>query len=487
MPPCPCLVPRHRAACSSIALFAWWLDAQALHGMFSCTGLRENPYAYRLIHTPVKSPILNLKALAMQRSALFTSFSPCDLHPKKPVIALIVAFAAVLTGCGKGAPAAPGGPAGAMPPPEVSVITVQAASQPIELEYAGQTAGSRETEVRARVAGILQRRLFTEGATVKAGQPLFQIDPANFQTQSASLDASVALAVARRDQAKRDLARLTPLIAEKAISQKEFDDGKSAVDVAEATLKQTQAQAREAQLNLSYTKVVAPIGGITLTANKSDGSLVTAADSLLTTIVQTDPIFVNFSVSESDFISLGKRVKEGKLNVPSQKSGGNLGFGVQVKLADGSLHPQAGKLNFSGQRVNPQTGSIDVRAEIPNADGSLRPGQFVRVLLGGATRPNTISVPQRAVIDSPFGKIVFKVTPDNKLAPQPVELDGWTGGNWVVTKGLKDGDRVLVEGFIKANQPGMTVKVVPYVAGGAPGGQGKPPEAPAAPAQASSK
>ena len=372
-----------------------------------------------------------------------------------------------------------------MPPPEVSVITVQASAQPIELEYAGQTAGSRETEVRARVAGILQRRLFTEGSTVKAGQPMFQIDPANFQNQAASLDASVALAKARVDQARRDQARLVPLIAEKAISQKEFDDSKSALDIAEATLKQTQAQASEAQLNLGYTKVVAPIGGITTTANKSDGSLVTAADSLLTTIVQTDPMYVNFSVSEGDFISLGKRVKEGKLNVPGQKSAGNLGFGVQVKLADGSLHPQAGKLNFSGQRVNPQTGSIDVRAEIPNADGSLRPGQFVRVLLGGATRPDTISVPQRAVIDSPFGKIVFKVTPDNKLAPQPVELDGWSGGNWVITKGLQNGDRVLVEGFIKANQPGMTVKVVPYVAGAAPNAAAL--VAPAKPAPAASR
>ena len=129
------------------------------------------------------------------------------------------------------------------------------------------------------------------------------------------------------------------------------------------------------------------------------------------------------------------------------------------------MHPQADKLNFSGQRVNPKTRSIDVRAELPNADGSLGPGQFLRVLLGGATRPNTISVPQRAVIDSPFGKIVFKVTPDNKLAPQPVELDGWTGGNWAITKGLQNGDCGVGEGFIKVNQQGMTVKVVPYVAG----------------------
>ena len=409
----------------------------------------------------------------MLRSAFPAFDNRPPVHATPAVsMALALLACALLSACGKGAPTSGPGGAGGAPPPEVSVITVQAASLPIELEYAGQTAGSRETEVRARVAGVLQRRLFTEGATVKAGQALFQIDPANFQNQAASLDASVALAKARVEQARHDQARLVPLIAEKAISQKEFDDAKSALDIAEATLKQTQAQAKEAQLNLSYTKVIAPIGGITTTANKSDGSLVTAADSLLTTIVQTDPMFINFSVSESDLISLNKRVKEGQLNVPNQpagkNAGGNLGFGVQVKLADGSLHPQAGKLNFSGQRVNPQTGSIDVRAEIPNADGSLRPGQFVRVLLGGATRPNTISVPQRAVIDSPFGKIVFKVTPDNKLAPQPVELDGWTGGNWVITKGLQNGDRVLVEGFIKANQPGMMVKVVPYVANGGP-------------------
>ena len=416
-----------------------------------------------------KSIVLNLKVSAMQRSAFFATFRSFYLSFRTRLIPLTFVFAAVLSGCGKSTPVSPGGLSGAMPPPEVSVITVQASNQPIELEYAGQTAGSRETEVRARVAGILQRRLFTEGSTVKAGQPLFQIDPANFQNQAASLDASVALSKARVDQARRDQSRLVPLIAEKAISQKEFDDAKSALEVAEATLKQTQAQASEAKLNLGYTKVIAPIGGITLTANKSEGSLVTAADSLLTTIVQTDPIYVNFSVSESDFISLNKRVKEGTVNVPGQKSGANIGFNVQVKLADGSLHPKAGKLNFSGQRVNPQTGSIDVRAEIPNGDGSLRPGQFVRVLLGGATRPNTISVPQRAVIDGPFGKMVFKVTPDNKLAPQPVDLDGWSGGNWVITKGLQDGDRVLVEGFIKANQPGMTVRVVPYVAGGAPG------------------
>ena len=391
---------------------------------------------------------------------------------------LLAALPLALVACGKSASQA--GPAGGqMPPPEVSVITVQAQSHSVELEYVGQTAGSRETEVRARVAGILNKRLFEEGATVKAGTPLFQIDPSNFQTQVASAEATVAVAQAKVNQARRDQARLVPLIAEKAISQKEFDDSKSALESAEASLKQAQAQANEARLNLGYTKVVAPISGTTGTASKSDGSLVTATDSLLTTIVQTNPIYVNFSISESDLLRMTKQVSSGQLAVPGQRSAnGSLGFSVNVKLADGSLYPRTGKLNFASEKVNPTTGSFDARAEIPNPDGSLRPGQFVRVLLGGASRPNSISVPQRAVIDSPMGKIVFLVTPDNKLAPRPVELDGWTKGEWIVTKGVQSGDRVLVEGFIKAHEPGMTVKPVPYVAKAA--ADGKPPAAPAA-------
>ena len=387
---------------------------------------------------------------------------------------VLAALPLALAACGKfsGQPAAGGPGGGAMPPPEVAVVTVQAQSQPVELQYTGQTAGSRETEVRARVGGILNKRLFEEGAVVQAGTPLFQIDPATFQTQLASAEANVAVAEAKAAQARREYARLAPLAAEKAISQKEYDDGKSAVETAEATLKQVQAQANEARLNLGYTRVVAPIGGTTGVASKSEGSLVTTADSLLTTIVQTNPMYVNFSVSEGDMLHLSQMVKDGQLTVPGKKSAnGSLGFAVKVQLSDGSTYPRAGKLNFASERINPQTGSFDVRAEIPNPDGSLRPGQFVRVMLGGANRANTLSVPQRAVIDSPFGKIVFVVNKDDKLEPHPVELDGWTQGQWIVTKGLKDGDRVLVDGYIKAHDPGMLVKPVPYVpapANGAP-------------------
>jgi membrane fusion protein, multidrug efflux system len=382
-------------------------------------------------------------------------------------------------------PAAPAAQAGATsaapPPPEVSVITVQAASLPVELEFAGQTIGSRETEVRARVNGILQKRLYEEGSTVKAGAPLFQIDSATFQNQVASADAAVSVANARVLQTRRDQARLAPLIAEKAISQKEYDDSRSALESAEATLKQTQVQAKEARLNLSYTRVLAPISGVTGVVSKSDGSLISNTDSLLTTILQTDPIYVNFSMPEAEFLRINKQVNSGQLTVPGKRAAnGSLGFTVKVKLADGSVHPRAGKLNFASEKVNAQTGSIEARAEIANPDGSLKPGQYVRVQLGGGTRSDVLSVPQRAVIDSPFGKIVFVVSPDNKLEPRPIELDGWSQGNWIITKGIKNGERVLVEGFIKANQPGMTVKPVAYVAG-APGAAGSNPAPLAAP------
>ena len=418
----------------------------------------------------------NIDVAQTQRRAI-TSFMPGSLTA--------IGIALSLAACGPSAPggAGPGGPGGKMPPPEVSVITVEPKNAPVELEYTGQTAGSRETEVRARVAGILQRRLYQEGAMVKAGTPLFQIDPANFETQLASAEAVVGVAQAKLNQAQRDNARLAPLISEKAISQKEFDDSKSALESAQATLKQAQAQANEARLNLGYTRVVAPISGVTGTVTKSDGSLVSGADSLLTTIVQTNPMYVNFSVSEGDYLRMTAQINAGQLTLPGKRAAnGSVAFSVGLKLADGTMYPRPGKLNFASEKVNPATGSIDVRAEIPNPDGSLRPGQFVRVLLSGANRPNTLSVPQRAVIDSPYGKMVFAVSPDNKLVPHPVELDGWTKGEWIVTKGITAGERILVEGFIKAHDPGMTVTPVPYVPsaqgsgqGAAPAGAGNPP------------
>ena len=396
--------------------------------------------------------------------------SPHSLPANHTLLALAALLLMLLAACGKGAETK--GPAGgppAMPPPQVSVVTVQAKDAPLTYEYTGQTAGSRETEVRARVSGILQKRLYVEGATVKAGASLFQIDPANLQTQVASTEANVAVADAKVNQVKRDLARLQPLIAEKAISQKEFDDARSAVESAEATAKQARAQAAEAKLNIGYTRVVAPISGVTGTAAKADGSLVNSTD-MLTTIVQVNPMYANFSVSEGDLLKLNKQIASGQVTGPGKKND----FTVTLKLADGSTYPLTGKMTFASEKLNSTTGSFDARAEIPNPTGSLRPGQFIRVVLAGANRSQSITVPQRAIIDSPMGKIVFKVMPDDTLAPQPVELDGWSNGEWIVTKGLKAGDRVMADGVIKAHVPGMKVTPVPFVPGAA-GMAGAPP------------
>ena len=392
-----------------------------------------------------------------------------------------------LVGCGKGSGGAGGpGGAGGMPPPEVSVITVEPKDVAFSFEYAGQTVGFKETEVRARVGGILESRLYEEGTRVKAGTVLFQIDPGAYQTQLAAAEAASAVAEAKLNQAKRELARLTPLAAEKAISQKEFDDSKSAAESAEATFKQTRAQVNEAKLNLGYTRVVAPIDGVTGVANKSNGSLLTPSDSLLTTIVQTDPMYVYFSMPENDYLRISQAVSAGTVNLPasdgkSDAKNGGLGFEVKLKLADGSTHPVSGKMNFLSEKINTSNGGFDARAQIPNADGRLRPGQFVRVILSGASRKNALAVPQRAVIDGPMGKMLFLVDKDNKLVPRPVELDGWGNGEWVVTKGLQGGERVMVEGVIKAHNPGMVVKPTPFNANA----NGNPNGAPAAPANKS--
>lgn len=403
------------------------------------------------------------------KNHVFTETST-TLAPRLKTLAAILTMCApilLLSACGKQAQTAPGG-ANGMPPPEVSVVTVQARELPIDYEYVGQTAGIRETEVRARISGILEQRVYEEGAKVKAGQVLFQIDPGSYQTQLASAEAAAGVAEAKLNQAKREFARLAPLAAEKAISQREYDDAKSNLEMAEASYKQVRAQVNEAKLNLSYTRVVAPISGVTGIAAKPNGSLVTPSDSLLTTIVQTDPIYVNFSVTEADFLKMNADVANGKLKLPGKRSNnGSLAFEVRVKQADGSIFPTAGKMIFTSEKVNPNTGGFDARAEIANPDGALRPGQFVRVMLQGGSRSNAIAIPQRAVIDSPMGKMVFAVSPDNKLVPHPVELDGWSRGDWVVTKGLQSGERVLVDGFIKAHDPGMLVTPVPLGSSGA--------------------
>ncbi len=369
------------------------------------------------------------------------------------VLSLVLSVAA----CGEGGGADKGGKGhggpmgGGMPPAEVHVATVQPQTLPVTLEYTGQTAGSREVEVRARVTGILLSRNFREGAPVKQGQSLFTIDPAPFEAALARAQADVAAAEARVDQAKRNAARLKPLYAEKAVSQKEYDDAVSGELIGAADLKAARARLDEAKLNLSYTKVAAPVSGVTTRALPSEGTLVSGPNVLLTSVIQVDPIWVNFGIPDNEQAALQRDAEAGRLSLPKN-------FEVELRMADGSKYPRKGKLSFSDVRISPGTGTREARAELPNPDGALRPGQFVRVILHGATRPNALTVPQRAVLEGPQGKFVYVVNEKSAAEPRPVQAGEWSGDTWIITSGLKPGERVIVDGLLKLG-PGAPVKI----------------------------
>jgi membrane fusion protein, multidrug efflux system len=379
------------------------------------------------------------------------------MHPsvsKASAFALLAAV--VLAGCGPSGgqeKGGHGGPGGGMPPAEVTVLAVTPESLPVTYEYVGQTTGSREVEVRARVTGILLKRNFTEGAPVKKGQSLFLIDPAPFEAVVARAEADVAAAEARLNQAARNAARMRPLYADKAVSQKEFDDAVSTEAINIADTKAAKARLLEARLNLGYTKVESPLTGLASRAPRSEGTLVSGPDVLLTTVVQVDPIWVQFGIPDTEQVRLRKEVEAGRLKLPANGS-----VEVALQFADGTTYPRTGRLNFYDVRITPNTGTQEARAELPNPDGALRPGQFVRVILKGATRPNAVRVPQRAVLEGPQGKFVYVVNDQSKVEIRPVEAGEWAGDSWVITSGLKSGERVILDGVLKLG-PGAPVKV----------------------------
>jgi membrane fusion protein (multidrug efflux system) len=369
-----------------------------------------------------------------------------------PMLAFAVAGCGPSDGADKGGHK--GGPPGGMPAAEVTVMTVAPKAVPVAFEYVGQTVGSREVEVRARVTGILLKRNFDEGGPVKQGQSLFSIDPAPFEAAAARAQADVAAAEARLEQARRNAARFKPLYAEKAVSQKDYDDAVSAEQIGNADVKAARARLAEARLNLGYTKVEAPVSGVAGRALRSEGSLVSGPDVLLTTVVQANPIWVNFGIPDNDQARLTKEIQAGRLAVPN---GGQ--FEVSLVLADGTPYGQTGKLNFSDTRISAATGTRETRAELPNGDGQLRPGQFVRVVLRGATYPNAVTVPQRAVLEGPQGKFVYVVGEKGVAEARPVQAGEWSGGgDWIIIDGLKEGERVIVDGVMKLG-PGAPVRI----------------------------
>lgn len=396
--------------------------------------------------------------------------SSVSQHVPRLRIALPIALALLAAGC------QPAGGPPPFPPPVVSVMTVETRDVPVAYEYVAQTAGYREVEVRARVNGILLKRNYAEGAVVKKGDSLFTIDPEPFRVAYARTEADLAVAEARLAQAKREAARLRPVLESKAISQKELDDAVSSEQIAEAEVKSVRARLNEARLNLEYTRVESQITGTTSRSVASEGTLVSGPGVLLTTVTQTDPMYVIFGIPDRERLAMRRDVEAGRLKIPD---GGR--FQVTVKLADGSLYATPGVLNFADVRVNAQTGTSEARAEIANPGGLLRPGEFARVMLAGAVRPGAIVIPQRAVLESPKGKFAYIVNAESKAEPRPLDVGDWTRGGWVINAGLKSGDRVIVDGVLKIG-PGAPVKIADDAAApAAPAGK-KAPEDKTAPA-----
>ena len=379
---------------------------------------------------------------------------------KTVVIALIASLA--LAACAKGDPPAATPPGGMALP--VSVVTLQPTSVPISAEAVAQTEGAKEVEIRPRVGGILLKRLYEEGAAIKAGQAMFLIDPVPYQIALTQARAQLAQQKARIEQTRREEARLKDLLSTQSISQREYDNAVTDNATASATLQQAEASVREAELNLSYTTVTAPVSGVSGRFQFSEGALVSANSSLLTTIVQLSPIWVRFSFSDSELAQLGGHLSE--QNVQQ----------VSLILPDGSEYKQKGKLNFAASQIDPTLGTQQLRATFENTDQRLLPGQFVRARVTTGKRDGVFLLPQTAVLTSDQGKFVYVVSDKNEATIRPVTTGEWVGKDWVILGGLQAGEKVIVDNIIKV-RPGAPVS---------PHAQGEPPVPPkGAPAKSS--
>jgi membrane fusion protein (multidrug efflux system) len=355
----------------------------------------------------------------------------------------------LLAACSKAAPPA------APPPPEVTIVIV--ASQPVMnvIELPGRLQAVRTAEVRARVDGIVQRRLYTEGTDVRAGQPLFAIDPRQLRAQLSASEATLQRARATAANAAQDVARYKGLVAQQALSQQEYDAAVARLRTAEADVAQTTAQIAAARLNLSYTTVTAPIAGRAGRAAVTEGALVSGSGAtLLTTIEQLDPIYANFSQSSSEVLALRKRINAGTLQAPVTTHAP-----VHLVLEDGTLYRMPGHLDFVDMSIDEATGTAALRATFPNPARTLLPGQFVRARVEEGVQPKGLLLPQRAVTISPQGATVLVVGAKDIVESRPVIVGALQGGSWVIQSGLTAGERVVVDGLQKA-APGKPVKPV---------------------------
>lgn len=375
-----------------------------------------------------------------------------DSHRLRASIALLFASSSlILAGCNDSQSATNTAPKD----PEVGVVTLAPQSTTLKSELAGRTAAQMVAQIRPQVGGIVQKRAFTEGAMVKAGELLYQIDPASYQSAQASAKATLARAEATASAARLKAKRQADLFAIEAISQQDNEDAQTALQQAEADVASARAALETASINLERTRIVSPIAGRVEASTVTPGALVTAnQETALTTVQQLDPIYVNIPQSSLEVLQLRKALSSGAL-----KSEGNAAR-IQLVLEDGSTYAHEGKLQFAGVTVNTTTGAVTLRALVPNPERLLMPGMYVRARLDKGTDPEALLVPQPGIGRDNTGKATaLVVNAENKVEQRKVEVSEAIGTNWRVTDGLKAGERVIIEGSGKV-RPGQSVRVV---------------------------
>ncbi|WP_417778866.1 efflux RND transporter periplasmic adaptor subunit [Stutzerimonas xanthomarina] len=336
-------------------------------------------------------------------------------------------------------------------------MTVDPRPIPNIIELPGRVQAVRIAEIRARVNGIIQERLYEEGTDVEVGTPLFQIDPREMRANLKAAKAALERAEATALNAAQDVRRYKGLVAKQAISQQEYDTALATLRTAKADVSQAEANVQSAELNLEYTTVESPIEGRAGRAQVTEGALVSASEgTLLTTVEQFDPVYVNFSQSSSDLLEVRARIASGELELPDESR-------VEVKLIleNGSEYPHPGYIDFYAMSIDETTGTVAVRAEFPNPDKLLLPGQFVRARVNAGVRPNGVLIPQRAVVVNDQAARVLLVGEDDKVASHEVELGELQGSEWVIRSGLKKGDVVIVEGGGSVRS-GAAVRTIPF-------------------------
>lgn len=347
----------------------------------------------------------------------------------------------------------------APPPPVVSVITVSTKDVPVASEYVAQTQSSHLVNIHARVSGFLDRRLYTEGALVKEGQILFQMDPKPFQVQLDQAKAALVKQEAALQTARLNLERIKPLASQNALSKRDLDDATGQYESAAAAVEQAKAQVESAKLNLSYTTITSPVTGVSSSAQQTDGTYISAQNSLLTTVAVLSPIWVNFSLSENEMQRYRSAISRGLVRAPRDEN-----YEVEVILSDGSLFPHTGRITFAEPSYNTQTGTFLLRASVNNPDGILRPNQFVRVRVKGAVILKSVLVPQRTVQQGSKGHFVWVVDKEGKAEQRPVVVGDWHGDDWFIFEGLRAGEQVVVDGGLTLH-PGIPVSVKPLDSG----------------------